>query len=282
MLAAAAARWIAACRSCSSLSPDPVAAARSWLMAARRWASPALRNARVLAAIARSAAACEAATWRCAAASRSLGSLPGAPPWCSSSIRARIALIRCLISSRRLPSDSGSFPAALPLADRDSAATCLLARPDKAGTCASTGYPMFLSSSGTAASRLTPPYPSPLWRQLCAEQEPPLRPFSADGIRAACHFPLREPLAETEHLPGGHGQLHTAAGRQRTAGRGKAPELPGDQLAATSTTPIACSLASGHSRADPGFARSGDGQRRSPHGGVNDGQRGHGIDTATE
>jgi peptide/nickel transport system ATP-binding protein len=33
----------------------------------------------------------------------------------------------------------------------------------------------------------------PFAQQLCAEQEPPLRPFSAAGAYAACHFPLREP-----------------------------------------------------------------------------------------
>ena len=32
-------------------------------------------------------------------------------------------------------------------------------------------------------------------RDLCAEQEPPLRPFTAAGQQAACHFPLREPAA---------------------------------------------------------------------------------------
>ena len=30
-------------------------------------------------------------------------------------------------------------------------------------------------------------------QDLCAEQEPPLRPFTADGHVAACHFPLRQP-----------------------------------------------------------------------------------------
>ena len=34
----------------------------------------------------------------------------------------------------------------------------------------------------------------PRAQQLCADTEPPLRPFSAGGLRAACHFPLREPL----------------------------------------------------------------------------------------
>ena len=110
LLAAAANRWIAACRSCSSVSPDPVAAARSWVMAARSWASAALRKARMLAAIARSAAASEAAIWRCAAANRALGAFPGASPWCSSSIGARTAAIRCLTCSPRLPPDSGSLP----------------------------------------------------------------------------------------------------------------------------------------------------------------------------
>ncbi len=33
----------------------------------------------------------------------------------------------------------------------------------------------------------------PLAEDLCAEQEPPLRPFTAGGHLAACHFPLREP-----------------------------------------------------------------------------------------
>ncbi len=33
----------------------------------------------------------------------------------------------------------------------------------------------------------------PLAEDICAEQEPPLRPFTAAGHLAACHFPLREP-----------------------------------------------------------------------------------------
>ncbi len=33
----------------------------------------------------------------------------------------------------------------------------------------------------------------PFAQDLCAEQEPPLRPFTARGHLAACHFPLREP-----------------------------------------------------------------------------------------
>jgi peptide/nickel transport system ATP-binding protein len=33
----------------------------------------------------------------------------------------------------------------------------------------------------------------PLAEDLCAEQEPPLRPFTATGHLAACHFPLRQP-----------------------------------------------------------------------------------------
>jgi peptide/nickel transport system ATP-binding protein len=36
---------------------------------------------------------------------------------------------------------------------------------------------------------------------LCAEQEPPLRPFTAGGHLAACHFPLREPDPDVEALP---------------------------------------------------------------------------------
>jgi len=35
----------------------------------------------------------------------------------------------------------------------------------------------------------------PRAQAVCAEQEPPLRPFTADGHKAACHFPLREPEA---------------------------------------------------------------------------------------
>jgi peptide/nickel transport system ATP-binding protein len=33
----------------------------------------------------------------------------------------------------------------------------------------------------------------PFAQELCAAQEPPLRPFSAHGHLAACHFPLRQP-----------------------------------------------------------------------------------------
>ena len=33
----------------------------------------------------------------------------------------------------------------------------------------------------------------PLARDLCASAEPPLRPFTAAGHQAACHFPLRDP-----------------------------------------------------------------------------------------
>jgi len=33
----------------------------------------------------------------------------------------------------------------------------------------------------------------PLAEDLCAQEEPPLRPFTAGGHLAACHFPLREP-----------------------------------------------------------------------------------------
>jgi peptide/nickel transport system ATP-binding protein len=34
----------------------------------------------------------------------------------------------------------------------------------------------------------------PLASEVCAEQEPPMAAFSADGHQAACHHPLREPL----------------------------------------------------------------------------------------
>jgi peptide/nickel transport system ATP-binding protein len=35
----------------------------------------------------------------------------------------------------------------------------------------------------------------PRAQDVCAAEEPPLRPFTADGHKAACHFPLREPEA---------------------------------------------------------------------------------------
>jgi peptide/nickel transport system ATP-binding protein len=35
----------------------------------------------------------------------------------------------------------------------------------------------------------------PYAQELCAAEEPPLRPFSMSGHRAACHFPLRQPMA---------------------------------------------------------------------------------------
>jgi peptide/nickel transport system ATP-binding protein len=36
----------------------------------------------------------------------------------------------------------------------------------------------------------------PLAEDLCAEVEPPLRPFPGPGHMAACHFPLRNPVGE--------------------------------------------------------------------------------------
>ncbi|HEY1774720.1 MAG TPA: oligopeptide/dipeptide ABC transporter ATP-binding protein, partial [Solirubrobacteraceae bacterium] len=33
----------------------------------------------------------------------------------------------------------------------------------------------------------------PRAQELCAIEEPPLRPFSSAAHQAACHFPLREP-----------------------------------------------------------------------------------------
>jgi peptide/nickel transport system ATP-binding protein len=38
----------------------------------------------------------------------------------------------------------------------------------------------------------------PRAQDLCAAEEPPLRPFTAEGHRAACHFPLREPDAGSD------------------------------------------------------------------------------------
>jgi peptide/nickel transport system ATP-binding protein len=43
----------------------------------------------------------------------------------------------------------------------------------------------------------------PLAQEICAREEPPLRPFAAHGHLAACHFPLREP--ETAAQFGGEG-----------------------------------------------------------------------------
>jgi peptide/nickel transport system ATP-binding protein len=40
----------------------------------------------------------------------------------------------------------------------------------------------------------------PFAQDLCAEQEPPLRAFTLDGHRAACHFPLRQPEAGATKL----------------------------------------------------------------------------------
>jgi len=40
----------------------------------------------------------------------------------------------------------------------------------------------------------------PFAQELCAREEPPLRPFTAKGHLAACHFPLREPEADAEEL----------------------------------------------------------------------------------
>jgi oligopeptide/dipeptide ABC transporter ATP-binding protein len=37
----------------------------------------------------------------------------------------------------------------------------------------------------------------PRAQSICAGEEPPLRPFDADGHLAACHFPLREPVPVT-------------------------------------------------------------------------------------
>jgi peptide/nickel transport system ATP-binding protein len=41
----------------------------------------------------------------------------------------------------------------------------------------------------------------PRAQELCAEQEPPLRPFSTGGHLAACHFPLRDPVGTAEAQP---------------------------------------------------------------------------------
>jgi peptide/nickel transport system ATP-binding protein len=38
----------------------------------------------------------------------------------------------------------------------------------------------------------------PRAQDLCAAEEPPLRPFTRDGHYAACHFPLREPSPDLQ------------------------------------------------------------------------------------
>jgi peptide/nickel transport system ATP-binding protein len=43
----------------------------------------------------------------------------------------------------------------------------------------------------------------PLAEEICAEQEPPLRPFSAAGHQAACHFPLIQPDPAQPAQPAG-------------------------------------------------------------------------------
>jgi len=41
----------------------------------------------------------------------------------------------------------------------------------------------------------------PLAQEICAETEPPLRPFSKNGHLAACHFPLQSPLTAGDPAP---------------------------------------------------------------------------------
>jgi peptide/nickel transport system ATP-binding protein len=41
----------------------------------------------------------------------------------------------------------------------------------------------------------------PFAQDICAEKEPPLRPFTAHGHLAACHFPLREPEDGADQVP---------------------------------------------------------------------------------
>ena len=38
----------------------------------------------------------------------------------------------------------------------------------------------------------------PRAQELCAQEEPPLRPFTTGGHLAACHFPLRDPVGNAE------------------------------------------------------------------------------------
>jgi peptide/nickel transport system ATP-binding protein len=41
----------------------------------------------------------------------------------------------------------------------------------------------------------------PAAQDLCAQEEPPLRPFTLSGHQAACHFPLRDPLPAPAPTP---------------------------------------------------------------------------------
>jgi peptide/nickel transport system ATP-binding protein len=41
----------------------------------------------------------------------------------------------------------------------------------------------------------------PLAQEICAEVEPPLRPFSGNGHLAACHFPLQTPQIAENPAP---------------------------------------------------------------------------------
>ena len=50
-----------------------------------------------------------------------------------------------------------------------------------------------LPSAIAPPSGLPVPHPLPSAQELCAIEEPPLRPFTSAAHQAACHFPLREP-----------------------------------------------------------------------------------------
>jgi peptide/nickel transport system ATP-binding protein len=57
--------------------------------------------------------------------------------------------------------------------------------------------------SGELPSAINPPSGCrfrtrcPYAQDICAAEEPPLRPFTAHGHLAACHFPLRQPEGAT-------------------------------------------------------------------------------------
>jgi peptide/nickel transport system ATP-binding protein len=61
--------------------------------------------------------------------------------------------------------------------------------------------------SGELPSAINPPSGCrfrtrcPLARDICAQEEPPLRLFGT-GHRAACHFPLREPVESAANSAG--------------------------------------------------------------------------------
>jgi peptide/nickel transport system ATP-binding protein len=60
----------------------------------------------------------------------------------------------------------------------------------------------------------------PFAQEICAEQEPPLRPFTIQGHLAACHFPLRAPEAGADQAQiAGTASGSPLAGSRQPGGR---------------------------------------------------------------